>query len=287
MKKIPVKQIAPAHSEQSAAGRFSIRSLEQVMGADDMMHELHRHNFYFILAVEKGSGMHEIDFVKFKVQDHSLFILRPGQVHRLELKAGSKGYLLEFDPAFYQPKDRISDQRWKKATGKNYCEVEAARFRKLYLILAMVFGEFTAREEGYAEAIRANFDLFFIEWIRQSKEPGRTSGSENNYTQDRYEELMRLLETNIGTKKNVPDYTGLLNLSAYQLNAITKTTVGKTVSELINEQIVLEAKRYLLATSSQVKEIADQLGYEDPSYFVRFFKKQTGFSPEAFRKNFK
>lgn len=44
--------------------------------------------------------MHEIDFVKFKVQDHSLFILRLGQVHRLELKAGSKGYLLEFDPAF-------------------------------------------------------------------------------------------------------------------------------------------------------------------------------------------
>ena len=63
--------------------------------------------------------------------------------------------------------------------------------------------------------------------------------------------------------------------------------MGKTVSALINEQIILEAKRYLLATSGQVKDIADQLGYEDVSYFIRFFKKQTGYSPEAFRKNFK
>jgi AraC-like DNA-binding protein len=78
-----------------------------------------------------------------------------------------------------------------------------------------------------------------------------------------------------------------MNLSAYQLNEITKSSIGKTASELINEHIILEAKRYLLATAEQVKEIADHLGYEDPSYFIRFFKKQTGFSPDAFRQQFK
>ena len=78
-----------------------------------------------------------------------------------------------------------------------------------------------------------------------------------------------------------------MNLSSYQLNGITKTTVGKTASALIDEYILLEAKRYLLATASQVKEIADHLGYEDPSYFIRFFKKHTGLSPDAFRKNFR
>jgi YesN/AraC family two-component response regulator len=66
-----------------------------------------------------------------------------------------------------------------------------------------------------------------------------------------------------------------------------KTSVGKTVSDLINDQIILEAKRHLIATPAQVKEIADQLGYEDPSYFIRFFKKHTGYSPDTFRKNFK
>ncbi|WP_052324411.1 helix-turn-helix domain-containing protein [Haliscomenobacter hydrossis] len=78
-----------------------------------------------------------------------------------------------------------------------------------------------------------------------------------------------------------------MSLSPYQLNEITKSSVGKTASELINEHIVLEAKKYLLATSNQVKDIADLLGYEDFSYFIRFFKKHTGHSPEAFRHNFK
>jgi len=287
MKPIPVKQIATAHSEQSAAGRFSIRSLEQVMGGAEMMHELHRHNFYFILAVEKGSGMHEIDFVKYKVKDHSLFILRPGQVHRLELKAGSKGFLLEFDTAFYQPKDTLADKRWKKAIGKNHCQAEAKNFGRLHVLLQQLSGEFSAKQEAYLEAIKANLDLFFIEYVRQSDNPNQAAKTESSYTQERFEELLRLLETHIAAMKNVSDYTALLNLSAYQLNSITKSSVGKTVSDLINEQIVLEAKRYLLATSSQVKEIADRLGYEDPSYFVRFFKKQTGYSPEAFRKKFK
>ncbi|HRW99910.1 MAG TPA: AraC family transcriptional regulator [Cyclobacteriaceae bacterium] len=51
--------------------------------------------------------------------------------------------------------------------------------------------------------------------------------------------------------------------------------------------MLLEAKRYLLATSNQVNQIAFQLGYEDVSYFIRFFKKLTGNTPEAFRKNFR
>ncbi len=103
-------------------------------------------------------------------------------------------------------------------------------------------------------------------------------------TQERFEELARLLEANIGSMKNVSEYADLLSLSSYQLTAITKASVGKTVSDLINEQIILEAKRQLLATSNQVKEIADHLGYEDVSYFIRFFKKHTGHAPEAFNQ---
>ncbi|HLG40302.1 MAG TPA: helix-turn-helix domain-containing protein, partial [Chitinophagaceae bacterium] len=141
-------------------------------------------------------------------------------------------------------------------------------------------------QEGYIEAIKANLDLFFIEYIRQSRNPKSVAKTENGYTQDRFEELVRLLETNISSMKNVSQYADLLNLSSYQLNAITKSSVGKTVSDLINEQIILEAKRYLLATPTQIKDVADHLGYEDVSYFIRFFKKHTGHSPAAFRSNF-
>ena len=109
----------------------------------------------------------------------------------------------------------------------------------------------------------------------------------NSYTQERFEELTELIEKNIATHKQVSQYADLMHMSAYQLNSITKASVNKSASELITDQVLLEAKRYLLATSDQVKEIADTLGYEDISYFIRFFKKQTGYSPEAYRQNFK
>ncbi|MGB5029930.1 MAG: helix-turn-helix transcriptional regulator [Chitinophagaceae bacterium] len=287
MKTIPVRHITAAHKEQRNTGRFSIRELQPLTKGGDLIHDLHKHDFYFVLAVQKGKGIHEIDFVQYKIHDNTVFILRPGQVHRLELKAGAAGFLLEFDLAFYQPKNTITEQRWRKASGKNYCAVEAARFMKLHSFLSNIFKEISAMQEGYSEAIKASLDLFFIEYIRQSRNPKSIATIKSSYTQERFEELVRLLETNIGQMKNVSQYAGLLNLSPYQLNAIAKQSAGKTVSELINEQIVLEAKRYLLATSGQVKDIADNLGYEDVSYFIRFFKKQTGHSPEAFRKNFK
>ncbi|MGN6532972.1 MAG: helix-turn-helix domain-containing protein [Ginsengibacter sp.] len=287
MKSIPVRQIAPTQTLQSSAGRFSIRNLQQVLNGKDLVHDLHKHDFYFVLAVLNGEGVHGIDFIEYPVHNHSIFILRPGQVHRLELTADTTGFLMEFDLSFYQPKNSIKEHRWKKASGKNYCEVEAARFGRLHTLLATVSEEYAEKQEGYLEAIKANLDLFFIEYIRQSRTPGSIVKSESGYIQERFEELVRLLETNIVSMKNVSQYADLLSLSPYQLNSITKVSVGKTVSDLIDQQIILEAKRYLLATHNQVKEIADHLGYEDPSYFIRFFKKHTGHSPDTFRKNFK
>ncbi len=288
MKAIPVRHITAASPiSQSDTGRFSIRKLEELLKGKNLTHDLHKHNFFFVLAIQKGKGVHEIDFTRYNVHDNSVFILRPGQVHRLELKAGITGFLMEFDHSFYQPKNSITEQRWKKAASKNYCELESVKFQKLQSTLANIYTEYSAKLEGYTEAIKAGLDLFFIEYIRQSHNPKAVAKTKNSYAQERFDELMQLLETNISHMKNVAQYASLLNLSPYQLNAIAKASVGKTVSELINDQIILEGKRYLLATSSQVKDIADQLGYEDVSYFIRFFKRHTGLSPDAFRKNFK
>ncbi len=110
---------------------------------------------------------------------------------------------------------------------------------------------------------------------------------DNTYGQEKLEQFMELVEKNSSTHKQVSQYTGLLNLSSYQLSSITKTLLAKTPSEIINQQIILEAKRQLLATSKQVGQITYYLGYDDPSYFTRFFKRHTGLSPESFRQNSK
>jgi AraC-like DNA-binding protein len=285
MKKIPIRQLNAVH--QPVTGQFKIRRVEEFAGDTDLAHDLHRHDFYLILAIEKGEGIHEIDFTPYKVQDQSIYFLRPGQVHQLDLKAGSAGYLIEFDSAFYHPDEKIANQRLRKASNKNFCELSADRFNRILDILSTLYKEYNSKEEGYQDIIKSSLNIFFIEFVRQSPNPNAVVSSAATYTQERFEEYLELLDKHIFTHKQVSQYTDLMNLSAYQLNEITKSSIGKTASELINEHIIMEAKRYLLATAEQVKEIADHLGYEDPSYFIRFFKKQTGFSPDAFRQQFK
>lgn len=286
MKQIPIRQISSAYLSSETTKRFTIRQIQDIIGEHDLKHDLHRHDFFFILALQNGEGIHEIDFTPHKALSHSIFFLRPGQVHQLELKVGCTGFLVEFNTEFYNPTSKSSIQRLRKGSSKNYCKLDLNRFEKIHNTLTSIFLEYTNKEEGYTDIIKANLDIFFIEFLRQSLSPNGPSTTVNPYLQERLEEFLELMDIHITTCKLSSQYAGLMNLSLYQLNEITKTNLGKITSELINERITLEAKRYLLATSDQIKDIADLLGYEDVSYFIRFFKKHTGYSPEVFRKNF-
>lgn len=283
MKPIPIRQIK---SENEVAPNFRIRKVEALLGGSDMKQDLHRHNFYFILALQKGKGTHEIDFKSYEVGNNCFFIMRPGQVHQLTLKAGSTGFLLEFNAEFYQLNERGTSHVLRQATHTNMCQMDSDAFARLHSILAYIMQEYQDQKDGYQQIIKSNLDIFFIEFLRQRKQHGRPVEG-NAYEQEKLQQFLEVLEQNLRTQKQVSEYADAMNMSVYQLNNITKTTLGKTASDVITDHIILEAKRYLLATSEQVNQIAYHLGYEDPSYFIRFFKKHTGHTPETFRSNFK
>ena len=283
-KSIPLRQLKPAASDPGLPEGFSIRRIRDVLGGNDLRHDLHRHDFFFILATETGDGVHEIDFTSYEVTDHSVFILRPGQVHQLTLGRNSTGYLIGFSPDFYYPRDNSSTQLLSRVAGKNACQINKKRPGKIFTVLADIQKEFDTKQEGYREIIRASLGILFIELLRQRRNaPGAPAGTVT-YEQEKLEKLLLLIEANVSNNKQVHYYADKLNLSSYQLNAITKATLGKTCSEVISAHVILEAKRHLLATSGQVTQIAYRLGYEDVSYFIRFFKKHTGFTPDAFRQ---
>ncbi len=287
MKEIPIRQIKPAESEPKISQTFRIRDVKTVLGGNDMSQDLHRHDFFFVLALKKGGGKHVIDFVPYKVGNNCIFIMRPGQVHELSLKAHSTGYLIEFSKEFYHLNDRGTNQTLRRAAKGNLCEVGKVAFERLNQILDYIFREYKEQRDGYTEVIRAQLDIFLIEYVRNRQKAQPEIAANSAYEQDRLDEFLQLVETNISSKKQISEYADMLNMSTYQLSAITNKVLGKTPSELINDHIILESKRYLLATPDQVNQIAWHLGYEDPSYFIRFFKKHTGYSPEAFRLNSK
>ncbi|MFC0515323.1 helix-turn-helix domain-containing protein [Mucilaginibacter angelicae] len=285
MESIPVRHLNAGQKEPALSDAFSIRDIQSLLDGKDMVQELHRHDFYYILALENASGSHNIDFTPYTISNQSVFFIRPGQVHQLILNAASTGYLLQFRDEFYFPNDKSFNYLLRKASHTNHYQFSTGGFKKPLGLLTYIFQEFTEKNERYDEVIKANLGIFFIELTRQQS--SRPTETTTLYMQERLEKFLELLEVHIFTHKQVAQYAEMLNLSVYQLNAVVKAALGKTSSELINGQIILEAKRCLLATSNQVNQTAYRLGYEDVSYFIRFFKKHTGYSPEVFRHNFK
>jgi AraC family transcriptional regulator, transcriptional activator of pobA len=285
MKNIPIRHIKSPPREPNLEEDFSIRDIVDMLDGKDMTQELHRHDFFFILLLKKGSGNHEIDFNSYKVCNDVIFFMRPGQAHQLNLKAGSSGYLMQFNRDFYSPKDKVAGQRLRRASSKSLCQLDSKKVNILLAIMNSIFREYTDKQEGFLDVVKANLGIFLVELIRTRQIDKSPTNVANPYQQERLEELCELIETRITTHKHVSQYADMLNLSSYQLNAITRMTLGKSCSELINEFIILESKRSLLATSNQVNQIAYQLGYEDVSYFIRFFKKHIGQTPEVFRTN--
>lgn len=287
MENIPIRHIHEVQKEPSLSGSFSIRDIQDLLNEKDMIEELHRHDFFYILVLKKGTGIHEIDFTSYLVCEHSVFLMRPGQVHQLTLKADSEGYLIQFKTEFLYSHNNITQQHLNKISQKNFYCLDSEGYKKIDSILTTILKEYTAKIKGYQEVLKANLSIFLIELLRQRENITMPIEKASPYAQEQLEIFLELLETNMVRYKQVSQYTKLLNLTSYQLNAITKTVLHKTPSNVINDYILLESKRQLLATSNQISQIAYNLGYEDVSYFIRFFKKHIGATPEAFRHNFK
>lgn len=287
MKNIPVRNINAVPDRINLSGKFRIRTVHELQQEQRLIQDTHRHDYYFILALIKGKGKHIVDFTPYKITDYSIFFTRPGQVHQLSLKEGSTGFLLQFNKDFYRPDNKYYQQLLRSASSKNYCRLNMKRAGNIFNVLGSIYNEYNEKAKGYSEIIKANLTIFFTEITRYRVNDNKPTDTMTNYSLDQLDELMELLENNIHRYKQVVQYADMLNLSSFQLNSLVRSYLGKTCSKLIDEQIILESKRNLHATTEQVKEIAYNLGYEDVSYFIRFFKKHTGLTPEAYRTNFR
>jgi AraC family transcriptional regulator, transcriptional activator of pobA len=282
MNTIPLRRLSSRRSLQLSED-FNIRSIADVLAGKDMVQELHRHDHYFLLAITKGRGMHECDFRLHTLAAHTIYAMRPGQVHRLKLQAGCTGYILQFKAGFLATSDASTRQVLRRAGHVEVLRVGAKRHTELLVLLDRIARECAERQKDHLQVVRAYLTAFLTELALRAPLSANADKT-NGYAEERLEELLELIESRVHDTKEVSAYAGLMHLSSYQLNAIAKAGTGRTCSELITDQIILEAKRYLLATTDQVSQVADHLGYDDVSYFIRFFKRHTGHTPEVFRK---
>lgn len=278
-KKIPVRSLTKTLAEQ-----FNMIDVAQLLAGKDMQQGLHRHNFFWMLVINTGGGSHTVDFTPYPINPCTVFIVRPGQVHQLAVTAQSTGFIIQFSKQFLQKKAGRFSSLFATVTANTCYSLTAQQFTDCYNTISLIYKEASLKHSGFNTVIKALFKVFFVQLSRHINTVAPVQGG--SHAQQTLLALQRLVEANITTTKQVKQYAKMLSLTSYQLNAVTKKLLGKTCQQLINDEVILEAKRLLLATASPVAQIANKLGYSDASYFIRFFKVHTCQSPQAYRKNF-
>lgn len=270
----------PTHqSEKTLRKEIIVNRLSKLNDYD--FSEPHRHEYFELFFFEKGGGVHRIDFREYPIKDHAIHIVAPGQVHQVNRSLDSNGFvcLFETDAVQAMPEinaflmdhicfdiDSISPAYSFSSEQKDQLKVLTARMEQL------IDGHIAMHQLQVRHLVQGMCleCMLVLGNTERAIQPGS------------YADFRRLLFQHFRKLKKVKDYADLLCITEKTLNEQVRKHIGKSTSEVIYDQIILEAKRLLLLGLS-AKETAYDLGFEDPAHFSKFFKKQVGESPSTFR----
>ncbi|MGC1242309.1 MAG: AraC family transcriptional regulator [Chryseosolibacter sp.] len=272
-----------AFGEKPTWTDFYIQNLKAHIKDHSFVNKPHKHDFYLIMYVTKGSGVHSIDFVDYEVEPNRMFLMTPGQVHTWELSDETEGFIIFFTRDFYQL--RLTDNNlldfpfFHSLVASpliHIAEQEVVRFTLKQMKL-----EYERSGQPDLRLIRAYLDLMLLE-VAKYYDVSKTVQTQASIYKLR--KLEQLIDANFRTLKQASDYAELMNLAPTYLNSICKESLGKTLTELIHDRLLLEAKRMFAYSDLNINEVAARLSFSDVSYFIRWFKKQTAQTPEEFRQ---
>lgn len=280
---VPVYKIQsfPRHEPD---GLFYMTRLEKLVQEFKGIDKPHSHTFYLVMWLMQGSGTHTIDFRTYPIAPHQLYFLTPGQVHSWELSPDTRGYNLFIDANFFRGRFGNRLQQYPFFHSHQHQPLlEVIDQQSLFSdLFTYAYAEYEHRLPN-----RADVFLSFVHILLETANRlyNQQWVGTDTHLYDRIRQYEDLIEQQFLTIREVSAYADQMSLTPNHLNHICKKVLGKTASQLLHERTVIEAQRLLTHTAQSIKEIGFQLGFEDASYFVRFFKKHTGQTPVEFRQS--
>lgn len=247
----------------------------------------HKHDFYLTVLITHGSGKHEVDFESYEVEAGTLFMLKPGQMHFWKFSDDIEGFVFFHSAIFFDEgylTTSIKDfEFFSSPQNPPVIQLKQQAFHSVQETMEVLVEEY-AQERSYKwTKIRSLINLIYIEIGRNYIPIYRINSLTYLKKVRQFEEL---IEVNFKSMKFPKDYASQLNISEKHLNRIVKNCLNKTSSALIQDRVLLEAKRMLMHSRLNVSEISSELKFSDKSYFIRFFKQKTGITPLNFVKQY-
>lgn len=255
---------------------FAMATIED--GDEHFFNGVHRHDFYEVLWFTdvKPRQVHYIDFNKHIIEPNQVFLLLPDQVHSMDQR-DKRGFLMAISKDFFER--LIGNDIFKlfKYSTNFSVVIPGSHLPILRTLTDLIQIEY--ENERRPAVLESYLRSWFLQCIDLQKETGEITPRD-----PRLQMLLESIESNYRKQRKADFYANELSLSAKRLNELTRESFGKTISQMLNERLILEAKREIGFVRKPIKEIAYELGFSEPSYFTRFFGKQTGYTPEEFRR---
>ncbi len=244
-----------------------------------------KEKIFRMILLEKGIAELKIDFSKYSIEAPALLFVSENQLLNIRAKSGGlRGKVVCFANDFFCIKlnrsETFCDAVIFNTTKPPYVPLEDVDLRKVNYLLTSMENELKEVNEFQEEIIISQLKtlLLYASNIKL-KQFGQVNLS---ILSPLVSDFQNLLDDQYETEHSSQFYSDHLNISPKGLNKAVKKELGRTVSGLIKEKLIVEAKRELYTKDLSVKEIAFKLGFEDPAYFSRFFKKETAHSPKEY-----
>jgi AraC-like DNA-binding protein len=268
---------------------FGISKMEDTYTKrNGIVDEPHRHNYYTVLIINKANGQHIIDFNTYEFANNQIFFVAPGQVHQVIEREKSLGFAMTFSNQFLVensiPVSFIESLNLFQNYGQNPPLMpNNVEFETIEQFSNQIFKLFNSDAKMKNLSIGAFLKLLLIECntlcsINPIESDIDTSGD------NLIRAFKKGVESNYKKEHSTTYYANELHITPDHLNRTIKARIGKTAKDYIQARIITEAKRLLYFTNLTNKEIAYELGFNEPANFSAFFKKHTQLSPSSFKK---
>ncbi|TXI87481.1 MAG: helix-turn-helix domain-containing protein [Crocinitomicaceae bacterium] len=257
---------------------FALKKIQDVLLTSSHVSEVpHRHDFYTVIWIQKGSGNHRIDTHVFPVIQNSLFFIHPEQVHQLTTSEDSTGIALLFTHDFLVENGIIDAfmMRLNLFHEKGAATRITVSENDAYLQnLRTQMEQFYVLDDTFrSEKLSALLKLFLIYCSELAKDQLPAAWKEMDEYPKVVNKFKKLVDQKYSEWHKVNQYAEKLLTSPNYLNELVKKHTGRSAKAHIRNRLVSEAKRLAYFTHLSNKEIGFQLGFNDPSHFAKFLRQ--------------
>lgn len=270
---------------------FEILDLSQVFEMKKgMMTIPHRAQFYHIMWIEKGKGTHHVDFKPIELENNTVIFVPQNSVGVFDEEGIYEGKAIIFTDHFFCKNKQDLQFLHSSILYSDLYNIAKLKvipkLSDLSVFLNAIQIEYQRKPDSAQFQILHNMlHIFLLQAEREMRKQGfeELKPSPNL---DLLVSFKALLEEGFQKEKSVKYYASKLHVSEKQLHKSTTTLLEKTPKQIIDERVLLEAKRLLAHSSQSIKEIAYEMGYEEPTNFIKYFKKHSQSTPTEFREQY-